>query len=155
MSQTEINRIINLLNEAYYGPAWPGPAVLETLKQLAPIDALKKISKSNNIAELVHHMTAWRNFTSKRLQGEETFEVDDDLNFVSYPTIDQKIWDELLERLEASQVLLLQLLSNIDDDKLKEQVKGRSYDFYILLQGIIQHDYYHLGQIVIMNKFSK
>ena len=43
-------------------------------------------------------------------------------------------------------------MEDIDDQKLKEKVGGRNYDFFYLLHGIIHHDVYHLGQIAILKK---
>ena len=38
------------------------------------------------------------------------------------------------------------------DDRLRDAVPGRSYDFYYLFHGIVQHSLYHAGQIALLKK---
>ena len=59
-----------------------------------------------------------------------------------------------MDNLRHSQEALIHELSERNDSLLDEQVPGRSYNFYVLLQGIIQHDIYHLGQMVFLKKGS-
>ena len=46
----------------------------------------------------------------------------------------------------------MEALRSFPEDKLHEKVAGREYDFYIMLHGIIQHDIYHSGQIMVIKK---
>ena len=39
-----------------------------------------------------------------------------------------------------------------DEALLDEKPKGQEYSFYFLLQGILHHDLYHLGQIALLKK---
>ena len=150
MSRSKTKLLIASLKSIYEGPAWHGPAVKETLAKLDSQDMLKATDKSHNIVELINHMTAWRNYAIKKLQGEDAYEVSDTENFSSVGEINESIWQEALIRLENSQNELLKLISEVEDDKLKEIVAGRKYSYYFLLHGLIHHDVYHLGQIVLL-----
>jgi hypothetical protein len=44
------------------------------------------------------------------------------------------------------------LLLQKDDSFLDEPVEYRKYDFRFLLNGLIQHNLYHTGQIAYVNK---
>ena len=39
----------------------------------------------------------------------------------------------------------------MDDEALNTQTLGRTYNLEFLLNGIIQHDIYHLGQIAVLS----
>ncbi len=114
--------------------------------------ALKSFNGSHNIAELVHHMTAWRIFGIKKLEGDETYDVSPEENFVKIDNLDKEGWEVLKQNLEKSQNRLLELFKENEDSVLEKIVSPRSYNFYVLFQGILQHDIYHLGQIVLLKK---
>ncbi len=143
----EIQRIINLLQKSFNGPAWHGPAVMEVLETVTLSLATQKISSSHTIIELVMHITTWRNFVAKRLQGNNKFEVSESVNFPQ-----EKDWASALNALQQSQEELIKALNTFSEEKLKEIVPTRTYDFYTMLHGIIQHDIYHIGQIVLLKK---
>lgn len=149
----QLKTISTLLKRPFSGPAWHGPNMLETLQTITLEKAVKRFGESNNIAELVHHITAWRTFGIKKLEGDAAFDITDDFNFVTYETLSEAEWEGLKTRLQESQNRLLALLSEADESLLEQQVAGRPYNFFTLLHGIIQHDLYHLGQIVLLSKY--
>ena len=152
MANTEIQRVIHLFEKTFTGNAWHGPAVMEVLADLTIEETLNKIENSHTIAELVEHMITWRQFVVKKLEGDALYDVPEHENFRSVSTITEKDWKATLERLQLSQETLLNLLKSTPDNKLNETVGNRNYNYYTLLHGIIQHDIYHLGQIVLMRK---
>ena len=75
----------------------------------------------------------------------------DKLNFLPLADLKVKGWDALLDELKATQRALIELLENQKDEFLGSQYQpGYSYEF--LIEGTIQHDYYHLGQIGLVIK---
>jgi len=48
--------------------------------------------------------------------------------------------------------LLVTLMDNLTDALLGKQVADREYNYRFLLNGIVQHDIYHLGQIAYVKK---
>ena len=154
MKNPKIQKLIKLLTEAYEGPAWHGPAVKEVLKDIAYDQTLKSVGESHNIAELIYHMIAWRIFLIKKLQGKEEYDVSDEENFQTFKTISDEEWHALKQRLENSQKELIALLTAAEDDILDQKVGTRNYNFNILINGVIQHDLYHLGQIVLIKNYA-
>lgn len=145
--QMETKNIIILLKKSFNGHAWHGPSVMEVLSDIRAKEASSRLSENtHSIEELVLHMAAWRNFVVNKLKGEE-FEMTDPLNF---PKPDP--WEKTLSRIKQSQDELLDALRSFPENKLVEKVPGREYDFYTLLHGIIQHDIYHTGQIMLIKK---
>lgn len=154
MSRSKTKLLIASLKSIYDGPAWHGPSIKETLAKIESTDMLKSTDKSHNIVEILNHMTAWRRYAIKKLQGDGDYEVSDSENFSPVKSININTWQKALDDLEKSQQELLELLSEVEDNKLKEVVAGRKFSYYFLLDGIVNHDVYHLGQIVLLNQLD-
>lgn len=148
----DVINIPTMLHRVYEVAAWHGPTIKKSLENVSVEKAIRRFEGCHNIAELVHHMTAWRIFAIKKLQGEDEFDVADDFNFVPYHSLTAEEWQALLDRLDDSQKTLLDLVNNMPDEQLWKMVSKRTYNFYELLHGIIQHDTYHAGQIVLLKK---
>lgn len=151
----EIQRMTNMLREIYEGEPWHGPSVTKVLSDISPQQALSALGDSHNIIELVLHMTAWRNFVIRRLEGDERYEVSEDENFKIITNITDEAWEAAKLTLAKSQEKLVGLLSQCNDDQLLKTVENRSYNYYVLLHGILQHDVYHLGQMALLKKQEK
>ena len=59
-------------------------------------------------------------------------------------------FNELIEYLKKQHFALIAELEKYDDDILQKNVPGEYYNFYKLLNGLIQHDTYHLGMIWVL-----
>lgn len=150
--RTELDRIIDLLERTTAGDAWHGPNINGVLSDVSLVQAVVRINGSHSIAELVQHITMWRIFAIKKLQGDASFDITLESNFKHIKSVTEKEWEGLLTNLKHSQETLIKELGGKDDSILSEMVPGRDYNFYVLLQGIIQHDVYHLGQMVFLKK---
>jgi uncharacterized damage-inducible protein DinB len=148
---SEINHIYKLLQRTFEKTAWHGPSVKEVLEGITPEQSQKKLPGSHSIIELVAHMTSWRIFVLKKLQGEQEYTVSDEMNFPAATN-----WTTALAALDESQLKLLEAIEKFDDTKLYQVVPhgSHTYTFYTLLHGIIHHDLYHTGQIILMKKLS-
>jgi uncharacterized damage-inducible protein DinB len=94
-------------------------------------------------------MTAWRIFVCEKLEGNDAFDIDtDEMNFPTSVNL-----KAVLKELKASQKRLLELLKQTPVERLDEKVPGRPYKFKVMLNGIIYHDVYHTGQIVLLRKY--
>jgi len=145
--KTEVQKIINTLKHTFEKDAWHGPSVKEALAGI-PADAVHiRVGDSHSIIELVTHMTAWRNYVTEKLKGKDTFELTDEQNFPK--EID---WSIALANLEQSQHELIKALEDTPDERLQDVVPNRKFKFYTMLHGIIHHDLYHTGQIVLLKK---
>jgi uncharacterized damage-inducible protein DinB len=146
---TEVQNIIALLNSTFEKNAWHGPAVREVLKDLLPAQAFHHLENTHSIIELIAHMTSWRVFVIRKLEGDQDYKVTDEMNFPAITDLQKAIID-----LEESQSRLLATLSQFSEARLHEIVPHGSYrySYYTLLHGIIHHDLYHLGQIALLKK---
>jgi uncharacterized damage-inducible protein DinB len=151
----EILRIVDQFNLTYESEeAWHGPSVVEILRDVSWEMANERMTNNtHSIAEVVYHMTSWRIFTVKKLQGDKTFDVTREKDWKTFPIFDEFEWEALQMELSLSQEELMNELEKLEDDEfLDEVVPGREYDYYTMLHGIIQHDLYHCGQISILKK---
>lgn len=151
--QTEISRIIEQLKETYEGNPWFGRSAKALLSEVDEETALINLNRQHNIVELLWHMVNWREFVISHLapSGKKLawFEEHDwqELNKEN-----RQLWHEGLQRLQQTQETLLQLLTQKNDSLLEKNVSERKYNYRTLLNGIIQHDVYHLGQIAFIAK---
>jgi uncharacterized damage-inducible protein DinB len=155
METKAIDRIKEQLNAAFHGAAWHGPSVLEVVKDIKPKLAANRVQNVHTIAELVYHITSWRIFASKRIQGDEEYEIKTEKqNWGNLKTMDEFEWETLTMELSLSHDELMLALEEKNDKFLDEIVVGTEYDYYTLLNGIIQHDLYHTGQMAILKKMK-
>lgn len=147
--KTETQKIISLLKRTFERGAWHGPSVKESLKGITKEIALKHLPNTHSIIELVAHMIAWRRYVINRLEGNNSYIVNDEMNF---PKRDD--WENMLIELDESQQHLLALIEQFPVYKLGElvPVSEQNYTYYTLLNGIIHHDVYHAGQIMLIKK---
>jgi uncharacterized damage-inducible protein DinB len=146
---SEIQHILSLLKSTFNKSPWYGPSVNDVLSDIDAELAELRINNTHSIIELVCHMTAWRTFVVKKLEGDVDYKVDDALNF---PTPFN--WETTLKDLHESQAKLIAAIQNFDSSLLHDAVPNSSsgYTFFTLLHGIIHHDIYHTGQIILIKK---
>ena len=147
--ETEIKRIVSLLEQTFERGAWHGPSVKEALENISEAQALKRLPDTHSIIELVAHMTSWRMYVVRKLAGDESYKVKEEDNF---PTSSD--WSACLLNLSESQRQLIAGLLSSTEGKLYQQVPGQKgpLTFYTLLHSIIHHDLYHAGQIILIKK---
>ena len=61
-------------------------------------------------------------------------------------------WKKGLEQLNSTHKKISELLSQKDDSFLSDIVPLRKFNFRFMLNGLVQHNIYHLGQIAYLKK---
>ncbi len=147
--KTETEKIASLLKRTFDRGAWHGPSVKDAIRNINGQQAFQRLNNTHSIIELVAHMTSWRRYVINRLEGNNSYLVSDQMNF---PMRDD--WFAVVEELEQSQQELLELIASFPVYKLSElvPVSEQNYTYYTLLNGIIHHDVYHAGQIMLIRK---
>lgn len=145
--KTEIEKITSLLKRTFDKGAWHGPSVKESIKGIDDIQAQQRLNKTHSIIELVAHIIAWRKYVINRLKGNNAYVVSDAMNFPM-----RNDWSNVLHELEESQQELLELIAQFPVYKLSElvPVSEQNYTYNTLLHGIIHHDVYHAGQVMLI-----
>jgi uncharacterized damage-inducible protein DinB len=151
----EIQYLVSQLQESYNGDPWFGRNAEKLLGEVTETLAFQKPNGQHSIAELVWHMVNWREFVISRFKKDETkdlhyFEAND---WRQLDHSDRSLWQQSLHKLNETQELLINILQDQSDSSLDKTVEERTYNYRNLLNGIVQHDIYHLGQIAYLVKF--
>ena len=157
---SEIARIAAELRRMYEGPAWHGPSVSESVAGITAAQAsARPLVGGHTIYELTHHIAAWIGEARSRLLGNRSGDPADGDWPPPNARIDQAAWREALARLAERQSEMLEALSGFDPARLGEIVdpdspsaEGRRVTHYILLHGLVQHNAYHAGQIMLLRR---
>lgn len=144
------------LERTFRGGAWHGPAVFEVLSTVdAATAAHPWIHGSHTIWEITGHIGAWIRVATGRIAGEAIHDLADEQNWPVPAVQDSDTWKSTLERLEESHEDLHRAVLGLRDDRLGEVVAGSDPSIKGLILGVLQHNTYHIGQVVLMAKMAR
>jgi hypothetical protein len=104
--------------------------------------------------DLIWHMNTWAEFVLGSLENR-TVEQMKEIEANDWRTIDPKIhtWQKGVEQLKATHSKIIELLGQkVDDNFLSEIVPTRKFNYRFMLNGLVQHNIYHLGQVAYIKK---
>jgi len=147
----EINRILKLFADLQHGDCWIGINFKEAFHGVDAQKAAAAIpGKTNSIWQLTAHLIYWRSTVVNRLTGSSNpppfpdFLLPDEMNDES--------WRQTLHDFEAAYHSLRNAIHNFREDHLDHPSPKEGQTYYQLMLGCLQHDAYHLGQIVLLKK---
>lgn len=150
----EIQSLISRLENVHNGEPWFGRSVFEILAETDPEKSLIKPSNSSHsLVELLYHMITWMEFTLNRIERNTDYDLAHS-EAQDWRTINPEIhtWKKGLAEFKALYQKIIAQLIEKDDTFLNEKVDYRKYDFRFLINGLIEHNIYHLGQIAYLQK---
>ncbi len=150
----EIEITIRSLRDILDGTPWFGRSVYVLLDEVDQSKVfIKPNESSHSLIELLYHMNTWSDFVLKRIEKEQ---IKDMVAFeeMDWRKIDKAThdWNTGVAEFKSIHQNIIDLLETKDDEFLNEKVDYRKFDFRFLLNGLIQHDIYHLGQIAYLSK---
>lgn len=152
-SKVEAARLADQLERSFRGGAWHGPSIAEALEGVDATSAHRRpLSAAHSIAELVGHLCFWLKAAAGRLDGDDpTRGLSDE---AAWPSLEEgeEAWRRRLGELEAAHRSLHAKVLALDDSALDGPVAGCDPTVRGLLHGILQHNAYHGGQIVLLAK---
>ncbi len=114
--------------------------------------AVTRVGTLNTIAMLTFHIHYYIAGVKNVLEGGE-LEIKDQFSFDLPPIESQEQWEELLNKLWTDSEKFAVLVEQIPDDKIDEVFVDEKYGTYRRnIDGMIEHAYYHLGQITLIRK---
>ena len=150
-----MDAIVRNMRDLLDGKPWYGRPLFNILDEIHPAVVFKKPNESaHSLIDLAYHMITWASFTLDRLKGIPVNDPDDseELNWRQIDPLEHT-WARALSELRALHEEIIELLQSKDDAILDKMVESRDYDHRHLLNGLIQHDIYHLGQIAYVKKW--
>ena len=149
----ETDRIADQLKRAFEGQAWHGQSVLELLKDVGAEEAAARpVPDRHTILEIVLHNIVWNTMAYDSTKGVPMKDLPIEEDWPSVKDISEDAWGRAMDRLIDVKTSLLKAISEFSDERLGKTVPGRTYSYYILFHGIIQHNIYHAGQIAILKR---
>ena len=124
----------------------------EQLLNLTWEQANKKIGTLNTIADLTFHINY---YIAGVLNVFEvgSLNIRDKYSFNTTPITSQKDWEKLINSFWNNAEKFANLVELMSDKKLDEFFVDEKYGNYQRnINGIIEHSYYHLGQITLIKK---
>ncbi len=148
-------RIAHQLKEAHFGGNWTASDLKEQLNDVNWEEANRNVYSCNSIATLVFHMNYYIRRATEVLQGQPLNSKDSES--FKHPEIDSaEKWSEAKKQFFKEALIFEELLKEFPEEKLHENFTDQKYgSFYRNLMGIIEHFYYHLGQIALLKKIIK
>lgn len=152
MEQTLTPLIAKHLRDVYCGGNWSTVNLLSVLKDVNVEMANAVVPGCNSIAALSYHINYYVAAVAKVLEGEALIAKDADS--FNHPTYHNEAeWQAFIVQAESDAERFASALEKLTDHLLTEAFTDEKYGNYFRnLHGIIEHCYYHLGQIVILKK---
>lgn len=152
---SESARIADQLRRAFDGVAWHGDSLFEILKGVTAAQAAAcPVANAHSIWELVLHIAAWDGAVRRRMTGVAV-KLSPAKNFPAVTETSEAAWAKTLSHLRQVHQELVEAVEKFPSKSLNNQVpgkKGAHYNFYYMLQGVVQHELYHAGQIALLKK---
>ena len=150
---TKSEQLANRLREVILNGTWIANTNFKT--QLENLDwkiATEKYQSLNTISILAQHIHYYVDgiknvFTNGKL------EIRDKYSFDFPPIKSQTEWEEFQNRFYSNTEKLAELIEKLTDEQLDENFVDEKYGSYFRnIDGMIEHSYYHLGQVVLIKK---
>lgn len=123
--------------------------------QLESLDwkiAVTPVQNLNTIAILAQHIHYYINGISQVFKGG-TLDIKDKFSFDFPPIHSQEQWNDFLTKFWNESEEFASLIEQMPSEKLNENFFDKKYGTYQRnIEAMIEHSYYHLGQIVLIKK---
>jgi uncharacterized damage-inducible protein DinB len=157
---SEVSRLVGQLEREHAGEPWHGTALVGILTGIEHQQAAARpLPGAHTIWELVLHLTAWKNEVRRRLGGAPAGSPAEGDWPEPPPSPRAEAWRQALDALEDAHRALVDTVARLPDQQLFESTNdprvdenGAADTYFQLVQGILQHDVYHSGQIALLKK---
>ena len=151
MKSTQV--IANRFREVILNGTWVANTNFK--HQLAGLDwkvATAQTDAPNTIAILAQHIHYYINGINNVFRGG-SLDIRDKYSFDFPPMQSQEDWDRFLDKFWHDSEEFAALIEQMPDEKLEEGFVDEKYGTYRRnIDAMIEHSYYHLGQIVLLKK---
>lgn len=147
------SQIAKRFREVVLNGTWvAGTNFRDQLTNVSAEQATQKIGSLNTIALLASHIHYYISGILNVLEGG-TLDIRDKFSF-DFPAVkSQEDWEKVLNKFWNDSEKFANLVEQMTEEKLNEDFTDRMYGSYQRnINAMIEHCYYHLGQIVLIKK---
>ena len=144
------------LKEVFTNGKWVlGTNFKEQIIDLDWKQATQKIADYNTIAALTFHINYYINGVVKVLEGG-SFTIRDKYSFDAPPVESEEDWSNLVKRFCTDAEKIIRLVEQMTEDEIAADFVDKQYGtWHRNIDAMIEHTYYHLGQIILIKKQIK
>ncbi|WP_406682917.1 DinB family protein [Seonamhaeicola sp. MEBiC1930] len=151
-----VNQLSNRLQEVLLDGKWvAGTNIKEQVSDLTWKEATTKLSQLNTIADLLFH-------TNYYIEGVYRFfetgnlDIKDKYSFDGPEITSEADWTNLINKFLHDSQKLINVVNRFSNEDLNQTFVKADYGTYLRnINVIIEHCYYHFGQIVLIKKLLK
>ena len=157
MPENTLQDIIQRMMAIIEGENWLGENFRKKIDALTDEMAFhQSMPHIHSVAELISHLTVWKAENINKLLGNPAeMTMDSPENWKANETLTEIGWLALKREFYATSQRLIDLIKDKPETFLLEFCENETHSNGALLEGLIQHDIYHLGQIGITVKLSR
>lgn len=127
--------------------------VHEQLMQTDFSEAMQRCGGSNTIAQLAFHLLYYVEGLQRVIDGGP-LDIKDRESFNMPALASSSDWDALRKRYLKAASQFVQSVKNMNEKRLHSDFVDAQYGTWQRnLEGVIEHSYYHLGQMVLIRKW--
>ena len=155
---TEIDRLLDLLDQAFDHKAWHGTNLKGSVRGLnAGKAAWRPAPGRHSIAEIVVHAAYWKYAVNRRLTGTRrgSFPIPGSNWFAVSDDLDEKTWQGHVRLLVSTHRTLREAVAALDPDRLDRHEAGSRFRVLDLVHGAASHDLYHAGQVQLLKALQR
>lgn len=145
--------LIHRLKEVLTEGKWVvGTNFKEQISDLNWRQAIQKIDNFNTIADLTFHIHYYIAGVANVLEGG-SLDIRDKFSFDAPPIESEQDWQILVNRFITDSERFIRLVENLPAEMLSSTFVDEKYGtYYRNIDVVIEHTYYHLGQVVLLKK---
>ena len=146
-------QIANRFREVILNGTWiANTNIKHQVSDLTWEQATQKVASLNTIAMLVFHLHYYVAGVSRFFEGKP-LDISDKYSFDLPPIQTQEAWEKLQNQLWTDAERFALLVEKMSEEQLEEIFIHEKYGNYRRnIEGMTEHCYYHLGQIVLIKK---
>ncbi len=148
--------LANRLKEIFIEGEWVlGTNFKEQIINLDWKQATQRIDDFNTIADLTFHIDYYIAGVKKVLEGG-TLDIRDKYSFDYPPIQSEQDWQNLVNKFCLDSEEFIELVKKMSEEKIISDFVDKQYGTYCRnIDAMIEHTYYHLGQIILIKKRIK
>ena len=148
-------QISKQIREVLLDGTWVATNYKTQLSDVTWKEATKKIESYHTIAILTFHIDYYLSGLIQVFKGG-SHDIKDEHAFNAPAINSEEEWKQRVQKLLKDAETFANIVEQISDETLMESFVEKQYgNNYINIQALIEHCYYHLGQIVLIKKLLK